>query len=449
MHADPTTLPASHQATQFDLAIVGGGMVGVTAALCFAQLGYRIALVESIAPDAAHSSSFDQRAIALAASSVAIYRSLGLWPQLQSLANPIEAIHVSDQGNFGFTRLFAKDYDLPALGQVIPLELAGPALWQQVSQQPLIQTYCPSKVSACQQDSQWCHLTLVLGEDSSGESLPNASGSVEPTSMVGTENKISVRAKLVLAADGTFSSLATANQIQVERTTYGQHAIIANIQTEQPHRNRAFERFTAGGPLALLPLTQQRMSLVWCHKPETVESTLSLTDEAFCQQLQAAFGYRLGRITRVGQRFHYPLSLHRAQQPFQGRVLLIGNALHTLHPIAGQGFNLGLRDISALNDLLLEAKIRPLDIGSESLLKRYVEGRTADWQQSILATDGLARLFSNEFLPLQIIRNKMMSLLNAFPPAKAHLANAAMGYQQRASRLARGLANPNHDSVES
>jgi len=405
---------------QFNLAIVGGGMAGVTAALCYAQLGLSVALIEAVEPDRDTSPSFDQRAIALSASSVAIYQSLNLWPVIQPFACPIQHIHVSDRGHYGFTRLHASDYQVEALGQVVPLELAGPALWQQVDAQPLITAFCPTEVVACDQRPSECNLTL---QEKS------------------TQTNRVISAQLVLAADGTFSALAVKNDLTIQREPYHQHAVIANIQTEQAHQFRAFERFTTSGPLALLPLTQNRLSLVWCQRPETVDSVMHYSDEEFCQHLQRAFGYRLGRIEKVGRRFQYPLSLHLAENHFHQRVLLLGNAAHTLHPIAGQGFNLGLRDIAALNDLLRDAVASGQDIGGAELLSEFVAARKADWQQTVLATDALTRIFSNDFFPVVIARTKSMNLLNLIPLVKRQLAYAAMGYSLRSSRLARGLKN--------
>ena len=407
---------------KFDLAIVGGGMSGVTAAICYAQLGLSVALIEAVEPELDTSPSFDQRAIALSAASVAIYQSLGLWAAIQPLACPIETIHVSDRGHYGFTRLKASDHQVEALGQVIPLDLAGPVLWRQASQQKSITTFCPAKVVETTQSDDYCLLELDILEQESAI-------------------KRRIRASLVLAADGTFSQIAAKNEIQIKRHSYDQHAVIANIETQKPHLNRAFERFTASGPLALLPLTHNRMSLVWCQKPDQIDGVMAYDDSEFCDALQQAFGYRLGKIERVSKRFQYPLSLHLAESHYHGRTLLLGNAAHTLHPIAGQGFNLGLRDIAALNDLLIGALESQTDIGASALLQNFVDSRQSDWRQTILATDTLTRIFSSNFLPWITARTKSMNLVNLLPIAKYQLASAAMGYNLRSSRLARGIQN--------
>lgn len=416
----------------YDVAIIGGGMSGVTAALTFAQLGLHIALIEAVEPDLEISPSFDQRAIALSAASVKIYQTLQLWPILQSIACPISNIHVSDRGHYGFTRLNAKDYQLDALGQVIPLEQAGPILWQQLKSYSNIDTLCPATVEEIKDNQDVIQIKV------SKASLDTCQNS-----------DFQLQAKLAIASDGTFSKVVEKAGIGVNRDSYQQHAVIANIVTQEAHQNRAFERFTTSGPLALLPLTQNRLSLVWCQKPQDVDEIMNLNDQAFLQRLQSAFGFRLGKIIRVGERFQYPLSLHLAKQHFKGRLLLLGNSAHTLHPIAGQGFNLGLRDIAALADLLNDALLQGEDIGSQKLLTNYVDLRKHDWQQTITATDALTRLFSHDFIGVQLVRDKVMNLVNLLPLVKNKLAQTAMGYGSKSSRLARGIPLTPPQSVQS
>ncbi|TQV89185.1 2-octaprenyl-6-methoxyphenyl hydroxylase [Aliikangiella coralliicola] len=423
----------------YDIVITGGGMAGATAAISFAQLGLSVALIEAVEPEQELSTSYDQRAVALSASSVAIYRSLGLWSELESVACPIKNIHVSDQGRFGFTRLAASDYLIDSLGEVILLEQAGPILWAALKQYPLIDIYCPAKLEKFESEKNYCRLTI-------SQSTQTKDSDTENNQQLST-----IDASLMIAADGTYSRIAETLNLPINREPYHQHAVIANISTDKKHDNHAFERFTNEGPLALLPLTANRMSLVWCHKPENADEVMAWDDGHFIEALQQAFGYRLGRITKVGKRYQYPLSLHHAQQHFSDRVLLFGNAAHTLHPIAGQGLNLSLRDIAALTDCLSNACLSnsrlsehaesSRDFGNGEFLADYIQSRQADWQQTIIATDSLARLFSNDFLPLALVRNKAMNLINRLPFVKEQLANAAMGYSGFSSRLTRGLAN--------
>ncbi len=405
---------------QFDLAIVGGGMAGVTAALAYAQLGFSIALIEAVQPELDTSPSFDERAVALSAASVKIFQSLGLWSAIEPLACPIEKIHVSNRGHMGFTRLNADQHRLSSFGQVISLNQAGPVLWQQLVTQPLIKVFCPARLNSVNLQDSCCQLEF---------------------SQTNSQQPATIEAKLVLAADGTFSPVAKMMGITTKREPYHQHAVICNVQTQQPHQNRAFERFTNTGPLALLPLPNNQMSLVWCHKPDDVDKVMSYDDTEFLQALQEAFGYRLGHFIRASKRVQYPLKLHLAQQHYGPRILLLGNSAHTLHPVAGQGFNLGLRDIAALNDLLKQAKVQKEDFACEAFLQGYVNSRSNDWRQTITATDSLARLFTRTDFPLVFARNKAMTLINWLPFARQKLIDHATGYGARSSDLARGITN--------
>ncbi|MGB0495670.1 MAG: FAD-dependent monooxygenase, partial [Kangiellaceae bacterium] len=253
-----------------------------------------------------------------------------------------------------------------------------------------------------------------------------------------SEEKLS--AKLLIAADGTFSNLAKMADIKTKRSSYAQHAVIANISTDEPHENKAFERFTDQGPLALLPLTRNRMSLVWCQSENRYQNTMTLDDEAFIRELQKNFGFRLGKITKVGERSSYPLSLHLPNEVYNGRILLLGNSAHTLHPIVGQGFNIGLRDIAALVDIIKENLCDGNnDVGGNELLEKYHNQRKADWSKTIGATDSLVRLFSNDYFPLNPVRSKGLWLIDKLPFIKNKIANVAMGFDGDSAKLTRGL----------
>lgn len=416
---------------KFDIIIAGGGMVGATAALALSQLPLKIAIVEPFKPALNASPSFDQRAVALSASSVAIFKSLKLWPKIQSLGCAITDIHISDQGHFGFTRLHASDYNMNALGQVIPLDQTGPILWQAMQTTKNIEIFCPANITSIDTNMDTCVNT------SPDKSQANRIGVGLTDS---DQNQQQISATLLLAADGTFSSIARMASIETKRCAYNQHAVIANISTELAHNHRAFERFTQHGPLALLPLTRNRMSLVWCQSEHNLARVMAYDDEKFIQMLQKEFGYRLGQITKVGQRSEYPLSLHIPERVFNGRVLLLGNSAHTLHPIAGQGFNLGLRDIATLYDEIKRAlNNQSGDIGSQSFLESYQSKRRADWDRTIKTTDLLVKLFSQEFLPVVIARNKALSMIDKLPFIKQKLAMAAMGFSGESANLTRGI----------
>ncbi|MBV1911538.1 MAG: 2-octaprenyl-6-methoxyphenyl hydroxylase [Kangiellaceae bacterium] len=426
----------------FDIIIAGGGLVGATTALVLAKMGLEIALVEAVQPNLATSPSFDQRAVALSASSVAIFKSLGIWPKIQPLAESIQHIHVSDQGHFGFARLNASDYSVEALGEVIPLDQTGPLLWELINQRSNIQVYCPfDLVSIDEQENRedWIKVDIIS----------RLCVSKQPTEY--TETPVQISAKLLLGTDGTFSSVARLAGIESNRSDYNQYAVITNISTDLAHQNRAFERFTPNGPLALLPLTRNRLSLVWCQNKDNIDHIMQYDERQFIEQLQAAFGYRLGRINKVGQRFQYPLALQVAEKPYSKRLLLLGNSAHTLHPIAGQGFNIGLRDVAALCEHIegtsmdnSRSKFDSGDssnlLGSDEFLTNYVNSRKDDWRKTILATDSLVRIFSSDFLPLIFARDKALNLFDKIPLLKAQLANSAMGLSGHSAKLTRGLS---------
>lgn len=428
-----------HCYQHYDLLIVGGGMIGTVTAIALAQGGFSVALIESAtAKKSRHqkqnqpqvpSQGFDQKALALSAASVAILNALGLWEKLAASACPIKQIHVSDQGHFGFTRLNINDYGINAFGQVVCLQEIAPLLWQTVEQQKRVDIYYSSALQTITREANNQQIQFINDKNQT----------------------IQLSAQLIIAADGTQSSIAKKAGISYQQKSYSQTALVTNIRCELAHNNRAFERFTANGPLALLPLNDRLplndqlplndrlMNLVWCQKTAQSEQIKHCAEDEFIQRLQLAFGYRLGKIQQIGERICYPINLHLATKPFTKGILLLGNSAHTLHPIAGQGFNLGLRDVATLVQLLADAKMRREDFSSEIFLERFIRQRSNDWQISVLATDSLARLFSQTFLPLVLLRNSGMNLINQLPFIKKQLAFTAMGFHGQASRLARGL----------
>ncbi len=234
-----------------------------------------------------------------------------------------------------------------------------------------------------------------------------------------------------MAADGSRSSLGARCGISWQQQPYEQLAIIANVSTALPHEGRAFERFTEHGPLAMLPMSQGRCSLVWCHPQSRRDEVLSWSDERFCQELQQAFGWRLGRITHAGKRSVYPLALTTASRAVSHRPALVGNAAQTLHPIAGQGFNLGLRDVMSLAELLADAHLSGEDVGHYPLLCRYQARRTGDKAATIGVTDGLVHLFANRWAPLVAGRNVGLMAMELFTPARDALAQRTLGWVPR------------------
>jgi len=395
-------------ATDYDLIIVGGGMVGATLAIALKHSSLRIALVEAFAPESSQQASYDDRGIALAYGSQRILETLGLWSALAPLCTSIEHIHVSDRGHFGVTRLHAKDEKVPALGQVISAKQLGHVLYSELNQQADLDLICPAKVIGLTQQKESACLTL--------------------------DNNKTLTAKLIVGADGANSTIRQLLNLGQHSVDYQQTAITANVSTQRPHQNWAYERFTDTGPIALLPLSDNRCSLVWTVRSGDEAALLTSDEKEFTAQLQQRFGHRLGLFTKVGNRNSYPLMLRQADQPVQQRVALIGNAAHSLHPIAGQGFNLGLRDVVALAEVIVDYE----DCGDARALTDYKNWRYQDQDNVIEATGLLVNLFSNDNPALGHLRGAGLSLMDKLPPVKHWLAKRSMGLAGKQPRLARG-----------
>ncbi len=400
----------------YDLVIVGGGLVGASLAIALSGRGLRMALVEAAVPSADTQPNYDDRALALAYGSRRIFEGLGLWSAIAPQAGPIDKIHVSERGQFGFTRLDCRDERVPALGYVITARELGRTLLAELPKLSDLTILAPAQVTDVSCDPDAARLTI---NDGRGDRQ--------------------LTARLLVAADGVKSFVREALDFPVRRWEYGQSAVVANITPERAHEQVAYERFTATGPVALLPMNDDRCALVWTVADAELETVLALDDATFIARFQQRFGQRLGRFLRVGKRASYPLAMVRATRSVQPRVAIIGNAAHTLHPIAGQGFNLGLRDVAALADVLDDAVAANLDIGDLDVLTRYEQWRGRDQQVVSLATDGLARLFANPLPPFKLGRNLGMLAVDLLPGARHRLARAAMGLDGRLPRLARGL----------
>tara|TARA_R110002111_G_scaffold35012_20_gene68994 strand:+ start:1356 stop:2561 length:1206 start_codon:yes stop_codon:yes gene_type:complete len=394
----------------YDLIIVGGGMVGASLAYALKDSPLKIALIEAFNFKTTQQPSYDDRGIALSYGSQRIFDTMGLWSQLAPFSTTITDIHISDRGHFGATRLSAKAEQVPALGQVILARAMGQVLNQTLAELDTLDIICPNRVMALSQQANAVELTL--------------------------DDERQLSAKLIVAADGANSTIRRLLDLSVTEQDYQQTAITANVSTERPHQGRAFERFTEYGPIALLPMPDNRCSLIWTVKSGDEVALDTLSDNAFLQRLQSEFGYRLGKFTQVGKRSHYPLKLTQTDQTIQDRIVFVGNAAHNLHPIAGQGFNLGLRDVIALAHVLTE---NTHDCGAANVLHDYQQWQQADQDAVIKATDLLVKLFSNNNSLLGHARSAGLILLDNLPPAKHWLAQKSMGLGKKQPRLARGL----------
>ncbi|MCB1735406.1 MAG: 2-octaprenyl-6-methoxyphenyl hydroxylase [Gammaproteobacteria bacterium] len=394
----------------YDILIVGAGMAGASLACALDGAGYRIALLEASSTDHAAPPGYDERVLALAYGSQRIFRQLGVWDALAEHATPIEHIHVSDRGRFGFTRLHAVDEGVPAMGYVTPARAIGEALLPRLPGIAGLEVLRPATVVALAANRDGVEVGLITGQ-----------------------GRQRLRARLLVAADGVRSAVRELSGIGADEHDYSHTAIIANLTPAQGHGNVAYERFTETGPLALLPMTEGRMSLVYTVHSDEADAHLGLDDAAFLCKVQERFGYRLGRLQRIGQRSAYPLVMTRAQTQIAARTVLIGNAAHTLHPIGGQGFNLGLRDVATLAAMLRAPETH--DPGAGALLAEYAKRRAGDHSAIIRATDALAKVFSNRLPVLSQTRDLGMIAVDLLSGPRHLLARHAMGLAARVPTL--------------
>ena len=408
----------------YDIVIAGGGMVGVSLAL---QLGAVLPVATSIllvegfslpaqAPGQApeYHPAFDARSTALSYSSRLIYEQMGVWDDLCRWLCAIESIHVSSRGRFGSTLLRASDHQWPALGYVVENAWLGNTLIRLLRQRDRVELRCPARVVSA---------TPLDG----GVSL-QLEGAPSP-----------VTARLLLVADGANSGLRDYLGVAVTEKPYQQHALVANIAFAEPHRGCAYERFTDEGPLAILPLLpaserEQRGALVWALPPERAQQLRDCPATEFLHTLQQRFGYRLGRLVRVGERHEYPLALVQSNEQVRQGIVLMGNAAHALHPVAGQGFNLALRDVAELGRALSQGVAAGQALGDLALLQRYQRRQQSDQQRTIAFSDHVPALFMHADPLLGMGRDLALAGLDVLPALKRefvrHAAGVAVGTGQ-------------------
>ena len=400
-----------------EICIVGGGLVGLAAALAFGTQGRSVRLFEAspyIEQDD-QPSALDVRSIALSYSTIKIFQSLGVWDDLQPFCAAINQIHVSSAGHFGVTRLNACELNVPSMGQVIEYHVLTQQLFMAVKKNQNIEICSPAIV------------TEVIQLDD-GVTIAYESSQ--------TEHRI--KTDILVIAEGAGSSISEKLGITTKTVDYQQTAIVANVKIQQPQTGCAYERFTSQGPMAMLPLTRQRYAMVWTNTPERAAQLMSMTEKGFIENIYKQFGLRLGYFDQLGRRDQFALKMRRADQLVSGRCVLIGNAANALHPVAGQGFNLGMRDIAQLYDDLCAVDFSQSNIAG--LLENYQLHRIQDHEQTVALGNGLVQLFSNDLPVINHLRAAGLAIMDLCPVLKNEMGWQGMGYGASTSSLMSGVS---------
>ena len=408
----------SSETDNYDIVIAGGGMIGTSLALALAPLGLRVAVVEAIARKKSQQPSFDDRSTALSRSTQRMFEAMQLWDDVVAASTPISNIHVSDKGRFGFSHIDAKETGLEALGYVVINRVLGEVLQSALLATSNVDMICPARIES-----------IELGPDQAVAIIASDKG------------ERSLSCKLLIAADGAKSSVREMMGISVQKHSYAQRAVIGNLLPEKELCNRAFERFTPQGPLAILPVTDGRAGFIWTVSEDDADRVLSLNDDAFLAEIQEEFGYRLGKFSHVGARVAYPLMLSKAIRLTAMRSVLVGNSAHGLHPVSAQGFNLGMRDVAALCDCIADNSSPSgiTDPGDSNILDRYAGWRHADQKKLVYFTDNLVRLFGSTRPGLRMLRNIGMVGFDLIPGVRPMFAKHTMGLAGELPRLSRGV----------
>jgi 2-octaprenyl-6-methoxyphenol hydroxylase len=406
----------------YDIIVAGGGMIGTCLALALAPLKLRVAVVEPVRRAATDQPSFDDRSTALSRSTQRMFEAMRLWPEIVAASTPIKHIHVSDQGRFGFSHIDAQEQKVEALGYVVINRVLGEVLHSRIGKTDGLNWVSPGRITAIQRSDDAQRVSI----EENGRDLE-------------------LSCRLLVAADGANSTVRDMLGISAKKVDYRQMAVVGNLLPEKPMNNIAYERFTPSGPMALLPIADNRAAFVWTLSPDAASKVLQLPDGEFTQQLRRAFGGRLGEFSRVGERAAYPLVLSKANGLTGHRSVLTGNAAHGLHPVAAQGFNLGMRDVAALCDCLFDAQLdaqhrnKDFDPGSQEILDKFSNWRRADQAKVVRFTDGLVRLFASSQKSVAMLRNIGMLGFDFVPGVRRLFARHTMGLAGTLPRLSRGV----------
>jgi len=404
---------------QCDVIIGGGGMVGLSLAIALAQGGLDVVVADPVPQSAATDAKFDGRVCALSYASVRMFQALGIWPHLEKDAQPINDILVTDGKLNGEPSPFSLHFDAAeahaaALGHIVENRHTRTGLFAVANSLPNLRFIAPAALTDLKHEGSTIVATLANGE--------------------------TLRAKLAIAADGRDSPMRELMGLKVISWSYAQWGIVATVAHEKPHNGVAYEHFLPSGPFAILPMTGNRSSLVWTESETIAPRMMKLDAEEFDTEIARRFGAHLGKATAAGPRWSYPLKFHLARGFVKPRFALAGDSAHGIHPIAGQGFNLGLKDAAALSEIILDAARLGLDIGSLDVLQKYERWRRFDSLVMSFAMDGLNRLFSNDIAPLRMLRDVGLGIVDAVGPARRFFMRHAGGDVGKLPRLMKGEA---------
>lgn len=397
---------------EYDVAIVGGGMVGMAAAISLSKLNLKICLLEHIETlDASHP-SYDDRTLVVNGTSVQFWKNLNIWQDLSDVITPIDKVHVSNKGHFGSVQFDKDTLNVDALAYIVEAKKLGFALKNKIEEIKSIDVICPAQVIDFKKT--------------------NNQVAVDYTTDNGVQN---LTCKLLLAADGVQSSIRKKLRLETRVKSYDRTAIICNITPELKHQFCAYERLTKTGPTAMLPFVQNRCGFVWTVEKDKADEILALSDSKFLQQAQAQFGYRLGKFTKVGKRSSYPLYLVTVPIQVKDRTILLGNAAHGMSPVSAQGLNLAVRDVAMLFDVIEQAISNNIDIGSQEILNTYQQNVQVDQSQTMNYTDDLMNWFKIDEPIVASIRSLGLLVLDQSVSAKRALFSRASGYRGKTPKL--------------
>jgi 2-octaprenyl-6-methoxyphenol hydroxylase len=407
-----TGSPNSSSTLAADILVIGGGMAGMSLAAALGDAGVTVAMVEPLSPEHMVDTGFDGRTTAIAAGSEAMLSAIGVWQEIGGEAEPILEIRISDNHSPLFLHYDHRALGTAPLGHIVENRVLRRALLSRLAALPSVTMVTGAKLRRLDRGKM--------------------------TAVAETDGGVRITAPLVVATDGRASPTRTQAGIDVVSWNYGQTGIVCTVAHQFDHRGIAQERFLPAGPFAILPMTQQRSSIVWTERAELAPRLLALDRPALTEELARRFGDYLGTLELVGPVFSYPLGLLHAKRYIAPRLALAGDAAHAIHPIAGQGLNIGLRDVAALAELVVDTLRLGLDPGSPVMLERYERWRRFDNTLMLAATDGLNRLFSTDAAPIQIARDLGLSAVQRLPAVKRLFMGHAMGQLGDLPRLVRG-----------